>query len=401
MGQVIAGRLEMLEVLDDRRFRFRLRQPFGPMLYALGKPTPPLAVVMPERLACCDPFRAAAEVIGSGPMRVRPDPDGGGPVFERFAAYPVRPEGADWLAGGKRILFERIEWRHSADPAAAAEAIQNGDADWWGAPTEQIVPLLKRNRNVLVDIADPLGGVGTLRLNHRIPPFDDVRARRAVLLALSQDACMAALTGGDDALWKPMQGVLTPGTTLAARLAATLAATGAAPPHDLDAARRLLADAGAPAGAPMVVLATSATTGAAAQAMAAANVLRLLGAAPDVRSLAPPDLAATLAQPDAWHAFATWDDGAAAATPAWAGLDADGNGIGWPRAPEVESAVSAWYAATTPDDADVAALAVNRASLAAVTYVPTGFFMRYQAWRTSLSGVGRAPLPLFWGVQKS
>ena len=245
MGQAIATRLAALEALDDRSFRFTLRQPFGPMLFALGKTTAPLAVVMPERLARTDAFQSLPEAVGSGPMRLRIDGDEG-LVFERVADYAVRPEGADWLAGGKRVLFERIEWTHAPpDAATAAEAIQNGSADWWEAPTPETVPLLKRNRNVLVDIADPLGCVGTLRLNHRQAPFDDVRARRAVLLAVSQDACMTALSGGDDALWKAMPGVFTPGTPLAVRVAAQMVAAGeVTPPRDLDAARRLLADVG-------------------------------------------------------------------------------------------------------------------------------------------------------------
>jgi peptide/nickel transport system substrate-binding protein len=150
-----------------------------------------------------------------------------------------------------------------------------------------------------------------------------------------------------------------------------------------------------------VVLATASRPGGGAQAQAVANVLRLLGLAPEVRVLAPQALAPALAQPEAWHAYATWHDGAEAATPAWDALDAGGDGVGWPRAPEVQDAIAAWYAAATPDDAAEAAVAVSRASLAAVTYVPTGFFLRYQAWRTSLSGVGRAPLPLFWDVRKT
>jgi len=401
MGQVIAGRLDALEALDDRRFRFRLRLPFGPMLYALGKTTPPLAVVMPERLARTDPFQPVDEAIGSGPMRLRAGPNGAGLAFERVADYKVRPEGADWLAGGKRILFERIEWTQPAEPAAAAEAIQNGDADWWEAPTEQTVPLLKRSRNVLVDIADPLGWVGALRLNHRLPPFDDLRVRRAVLLALNQDACMAALTGGDDALWKSMPGVFTPGTALAAHVAARMTADGEVVPRDPDAARRLLADSGLAGGCRAVVLAAAGKAGARAHAQAAASQMQTLGFAPEVQSLSATDLAPTLAQAGAWHAYATWHDGADAATPASSALDAGGEAIGWPHSPEVQAGVAAWYEAATQAEANAAALTVSRASLAAVTYVPTGFFVRYQAWRSSLSGVGRSPLPLFWGVQKS
>jgi len=76
------------------------------------------------------------------------------------------------------------------------------------------VPVLKRNRNVAVDIADPLGNIGTFRMNHLHPPFNDVRARRAVLMALDQEEYMRAIVGDDNDLWKPLPGFFTPGTSL-------------------------------------------------------------------------------------------------------------------------------------------------------------------------------------------
>ncbi len=51
------------------------------------------------------------------------------------------------------------------------------------------------------------------------------------------------------------------------------------------------------------------------------------------------------------------------------------------------------------DNEPVASL--NRASFDNVTYAPTGFFLQHQAWRTSLSGVVKAPFPVFRGVRKT
>ena len=45
--------------------------------------------------------------------------------------------------------------------------------------------------------------------------------------------------------------------------------------------------------------------------------------------------------------------------------------------------------------------ALNRASMENVTFVPTGFFLGYQAWRKGVGGVVKAPFPQFWGVQKT
>ena len=44
---------------------------------------------------------------------------------------------------------------------------------------------------------------------------------------------------------------------------------------------------------------------------------------------------------------------------------------------------------------------VNRAAMENVVYVPTGFFLGYQAWRRNVSGVVRGPIPFPWNVTKS
>ena len=82
------------------------------------------------------------------------------------------------------MMFDRIEWLILPDDATKAAALQNGEVDWWENPIPDLVPLLKRNRNISLDIADPLGNIGALRLNHLHPPFNDVRVRRAVMMAL-------------------------------------------------------------------------------------------------------------------------------------------------------------------------------------------------------------------------
>ena len=78
------------------------------------------------------------------------------------------------------MLVDRIEWIVIPDPATAALALQTGEVDWCRMPIPDLVPLLRKNRNVMVDIADPLGAIGWLRINHLHPPFNDVRARRAI-----------------------------------------------------------------------------------------------------------------------------------------------------------------------------------------------------------------------------
>src|SRR4029077_1376845 len=109
---------------------------------------------------------------------------------------------------------DRIEWQIVPDGATAAAALQNAEVDWLGAPLSDLVPLFRKNTDGDVYIADPLGNIGSFRINHLYPPFNDVRARRAVQIALSQEDYMQAVVGEDTTLWKTLPSYITPDTPL-------------------------------------------------------------------------------------------------------------------------------------------------------------------------------------------
>lgn len=75
--------------------------------------------------------------------------------------------------------------------------------------------------------------------------------------------------------------------------------------------------------------------------------------------------------------------------------------FGWPKSDAVQEKIAAWYSA--PDlAAEKAIIAdLNKAAMEHVVYIPTGWFKGYQAWRTNLSGITKAPFPLFWDVTKA
>ena len=187
MGQMIKEIENELAATDDRTFRWSIKRPYPKMLLALGKFPTPCCFVMPARIAATDPFKQISDYVGSGPMRFVKNEwvPGARAVFEKFSGYVPRQEKASWFSGGKRILGNRIEWVVIPDPATAS-------------------------RNVIVDIADPLGNVAMLNMNHLFPPFTDVRARRAILMAISQEDYMTAYLGQDKSMWKPMPGVFVP-----------------------------------------------------------------------------------------------------------------------------------------------------------------------------------------------
>jgi peptide/nickel transport system substrate-binding protein len=150
MGLMLRDIQDELAAVDDSTFRWVLKKPYPKLLIALGKVGTPSCFIMPARIAATDPFKPISDYVGSGPMRfVREEwVPGARAVFERFPDYVPRPERAAWLAGGKQMLLDRIEWVTMADPATASAALQNGEVDWWETPIADLVPLLHKNRNL-------------------------------------------------------------------------------------------------------------------------------------------------------------------------------------------------------------------------------------------------------------
>ena len=405
-GQTIKATLDAIEPIDDRSFRIRLSKPFPKMLFALGKANPPLAAIMPERIAKTDPFTQIAEYIGSGPMSFNKSEwvPGSSAVFEKFAGYQPRTEPGQWMAGGKHMMFDRIEWKIIPDAATASAALQNGEVDWWESPIPDVVPLLKRNAAIRVDIADPLGNIGSFRMNHLFPPFDNVLARRAVQMAISQEDYMQAVVGDDPALWKTQPSFFTPGTPGFSKAGGEILEGE----RKYDAARKLLQQAGYK-GEKIVLLVATDLPITKGQGDVTADVLGKIGMNVDYVATDWGTVGTLRAKKDppgkgGWNIFHTWHAGADCINPLpYTALRTNGPKawFGWPNSPQIESLISDWYDA--PDDASGNAMIakIEAASMEFVTYVPTGFFLSYQAWRKNVTGVVKAPFPVFWGVQKT
>src|SRR5260221_6802524 len=153
MGQMIKAIENELIAIDDRTFRWALKKPYPKILLALGRSGRP-CFVMPARIAATDPFRQIGEYVGSGPMRfVRNEwVPGAKAVFEKFAEYVPRQEPASRLAGGKRMLVDRIEWIVIPDPATASAALPNSDAQWLGLGTPELLAVPREDSDAVAAI---------------------------------------------------------------------------------------------------------------------------------------------------------------------------------------------------------------------------------------------------------
>jgi peptide/nickel transport system substrate-binding protein len=406
LGQRLDGLAEEITAPDERRIRIRLKRPWAGLAWALGKPSANMCAIMPERVARTDPFQQITDATGSGPFRFRQDlfRPGDVAVYDKFAGYVPRGEATDFLAGAKQVHFDRVEWKIMPDPATAGAALQNNEADWWETPLPDLLPLLRRNRDIEIGVINPAGNLGVLRFNFLHPPFDNAAVRRALLPAVEQRAFMDAAIGTDPALSVVPAGVFTPGTPLA-NAAGLEVLTG---PRSLEAARAALRASGY-ANQRVTMLGASDLPVLQNLSEVAGDLLRRVGFNVDMPGM---DWGTHIQRRNnrgtvdagGWSAFCT----------TWEGLDVSvpgshqplrGHGAaawaGWPTLPALETLREEWFDA--PDDATARRVAeqMQRVAFAEVPFIPLGLVRPPQAWRRSLTGIVRGGPALFWGVRRA
>ena len=200
LGQTLAKFVEAIEPTDDKTFVIRLKEPFGFVEMALGAFD---SVIMREKDAATDPFKAITETIGSGPFRfVRSEWNPGAKVvYEKNPDYIPRAEPADGLAGGKIVKIDRIEWTILPDPLTKSTALQQGEVDLIDQLPHDQIPILEHAPGIVLSRVSPIDSYGIIRPNHLYPPFDNPKARQALALAVDQREYSSAAFG-DQKWWQ-------------------------------------------------------------------------------------------------------------------------------------------------------------------------------------------------------
>jgi peptide/nickel transport system substrate-binding protein len=379
-AELIAGTDE-LSAPTDRTIRFRLKRPFPLLARALGKVSSVMPAIMPERLAMTDPSRAVSEIIGSGPYRFVPEEriSGSLAVYRKFEGYVPRPDGvASRTAGPKIAHMDRIEWRILPDPATAAAALQQGEVDWLEYAPNDLLPLLRRARNVSVEVTDD-SSISILRFNHLHPPFDNPAIRRALLGALDQSAYMTAGFGADPSLWRTDVGLFLPHTPMANDAGLDVLRG----PRNLDKVKRDLAAAGY-RGEKVVVLQPMDLAFLKVMADVAVDMFRQAGMNAEAfsadwgtivqrRGLREP------VERGGWSIFVTGLGGPSVMDPVSnLGLRANGSRawFGWPESPELERLRQAWMEAPDLPAQQALARQIQTQFFQDLPYLPLGEYFR-------------------------
>jgi peptide/nickel transport system substrate-binding protein len=403
-GGALMARTDELSAPSDKVIRFRLKKPFSLLPNALGQI---YCAIMPERLAKTDAMQQVTEAVGSGPFKFVASEriPGQRVVYEKNDKYAPRKDGKpSFNAGPKIVYIDRVVWNFIPDPATASAALTQGEIDWWENPTIDLVPQLKRDKNLTLTVKDRTGEIGCLRFNHLHPPFDNAAIRRVVVAAMDQKEIMEAVAGAEPSLIKTDVGIFVPGTPMAS----TVGVEVTRGLKDYNKLKQDLIAAGYK-GEKVVILAASTIPTIWAEAQVASDTLKKIGMNTDFQALEWGTVVQRRASKEpidkgGWNIFYTYLGGFGNITPAPAipiqSSGTNGSWFGWPTDPKMEEQRAAWF-----DAPDVAAQKKICEEMQiefwkSPPYAPLGMYDPPTGFHNYLQDI-RDGWPQFYGVKKN
>jgi len=403
LGQRLAELTNEMRPLDDKRFQIRLKQRFRQMLYALGGRS---CFIMPERLAKTPPSKEIQEVIGSGPFRflAKEWDMATHAAYAKFEKYLPRQEQPDYLAGGKAVHFNRVEWIVEPDRGVAVAALQSAEVDWVEAPLIDLLPTIRKAPGCNVVLYDRIGALAFISFNHLYPPFGNAKLLRALLPAIDQKEYVTAWVGQQSELGKYPVGFFPTGTPMS-NDAGLEAFTS---PRNLAKARQLVQESGyhgekitliVPTDQPSVVALSEVTR----------DLFSKLGLNVDYQTMDFGTFVARLSkqdpsEPGGWNVFCSAWGGLGPANPGTSSLlRANGKEAwyGWPTDPKLEELRQQWFDA--PDIAAEKAICeqVQLEAFQSIPFMPVGQWFYPWGVRKDLIDFVKCGAVLFWSVRRA
>lgn len=404
VGKALAAATAEMRVIDARTFEIALSRPFALVTEALARPTASALFVMPERIARTPSSTAITEAIGSGPFVFQAGQWRAGEraVYARNPAYQPRPEPPDGLAGGKVAKLDRIEWLAMPDAGMAANALRAGEVDFIEQPPPDLIPQLERDRNIRTMAINPAGYVIWLRPNHQQPPFNDPRARQALLYLINQQDVLNAVGIRPSEQVPYCPAYFLCGTPLESHAGAVGLREA-----DIPRAQALLREAGY-AGQRVVFLNAADNPINNAATLTMAEAFRKAGLNMDVPSM---DWATVTQRRNrrepvdqgGWSLFVTVANVLDAQNPLtnlYLASPCEGGLAGWPCDAELESLRRSWW--EEPDAAKRKEILerVHARAYQVLPYINAGQFRALAAYRANVQGLRATTVPVFWGVEK-
>lgn len=229
--------VEKVEARDEETVIFTLSEPFAPFLYNLANH---FMWILPQEVLDGE-FDLATNAIGTGPFMLDEWELNVKRVFTRNPNYFEE----------EKPYLDEVEFLIVPDQAAHISAFRTGEAEVIDRLTpSQLTAVVDSNPDVTVWESLMATHIQTL-MNVESEPFDDLRVRQAVSMAIDRESAVENIFGGGE-----LSGPVNP--TLG-DWALPLEELETLSPYDPEQAKELLAEAGYPDGFDTTILTTEAT----------------------------------------------------------------------------------------------------------------------------------------------
>lgn len=209
-----------IDVVDPKTVKLTLAEPWTALPNALGQ----VVGVMVSPTAAADGEAFKRNPVGTGPYQLSEWIPGDKVALKRFDGY--------W---GDKAALDELTFKFIGVEAARVAAFEAGEIDAFTTITEATVEEMSATDAQIA--SPPPTGYGFSYFNLTRPPFDDVRVRQALQLAVDRDAIAEAYQGEtyEEAAYSPFD-----------RDSKWWVPPAEQPTYDPDGAKALLADYGKP-----------------------------------------------------------------------------------------------------------------------------------------------------------
>jgi len=181
--------IQAIDVVDRHTLRVTLKEPFAPFLNHLAASTY-VAILPREVEEKLKDFNRPEAMIGSGPFTVKSYQKGVKIEFERNPDYYLK--GQPYLDG---VVIEI-----TPDATARLALLRSGKVDMghmWGYMVPEEAKSLKQTNPEMVMTPTTVLGSGILYFRTDQPPFNDIRVRRAISLAIDRKGWNESILYGE------------------------------------------------------------------------------------------------------------------------------------------------------------------------------------------------------------
>ncbi|HEV2897958.1 MAG TPA: ABC transporter substrate-binding protein [Pseudaminobacter sp.] len=402
-GQLMMTRAKDVSKSDDKTFTIALKEPLGVLLDILAYTGP---FIMREKDADRPATEQVTANIGSGPFKfnealARP---GASFTYDRNEKYVPRSEMPDGLSGGKVVKIDRVVWENISDQQTALAALQAGEVDFLSGPPVDLLPVIESDPNLELQVLDKWGQDMILRMNCLQKPFDNVKARQALLHLVDQEAMMRAAFG-DPKYFRTVTSIFGNETPVSNDENTGWFKNGGDP----ETARQLFQEAGY-AGEKVVILQPTSWAAADKASQVLAAALRKIGVN---AKLAPSDWGGIVArrankgsvEAGGWSLFITSTSEAGLSNPltdVTLPMNGEQGWYGWPMNDEYEVLRVKWADVETLEERKALARKMQRILWGYVPQVLLGQSFVPIARRKTLTGLIGVPAWIpFWNMQKA